>query len=105
MLSYDVLYLLYNTPIVVLFHIFTYYLSKDPIPWTSEEWTPEKEKPGVIKVPPYNMTPENVAEHKKEQNEWYLDGNSVGRFTGVYGTLYKVPFHIHYITFSHLYAS
>lgn len=44
----------------------------------------------MIKVPPYNMTPENVAEHRKEQNEWYLDGNSVGRFTGVYGTLYKV---------------
>lgn len=44
----------------------------------------------MITVPPYVLTEENTAQYKKEQNEWYIDGNAIGRFSGVYGNLYKV---------------
>jgi hypothetical protein len=62
--------------------------SRDKIPWTSEQWTPEGEPPGVINSS-FVLTPQWTLHYRKEQNEWYEDGNSVGRFSGVYGTLYK----------------
>jgi hypothetical protein len=61
--------------------------TKDPIPWTSEEWTPEKEK----LTSRYEITPEGAKAYRNRLNEWYYDGNSVSRFTfQVYGGLYKV---------------
>ena len=67
--------------------------STDPIPWTSEEWTPEKEPNQTIaaelEAMKYRMDPARIAHWKYELNEWWADGNSAARFAGVYGHLYN----------------
>lgn len=64
----------------------------DPIPWTSEQWTPEK---AGITAEPYTITKEKALDFKKLMGDWYDDGNSVSRFTNqVYGGLYKVVYYI-----------
>jgi hypothetical protein len=54
--------------------------------WTNEEWTPELE--GIKGR--YEMTEDRVAAYRQMQLEWFNDGNSVSRFTSVYGPLYNV---------------
>lgn len=58
----------------------------DPIPWTREEWTPEK---AGIKTR-YEITPEKASTYRTTISNWYDDGNSVSRFTNqVFGGLYR----------------
>lgn len=59
---------------------------QDKLYWTSEDWTPEFE--GIKER--YTMTPSIVSAYRTMQNEWFNDGNSVSRFSAVYGPLYKV---------------
>jgi len=62
--------------------------SSDPIPWTSEEWTPEK---AGVKGESYVITKDKAQAFKKLMGDWYDDGNAVSRFTNqVYGGQYKV---------------
>jgi hypothetical protein len=66
--------------------------SKDPIPWISEQWTPELANlpPGTVRYEIGNNHWERVLAYRDLQNDWYNDGNSVSRFTNqVYGGLYK----------------
>ncbi len=60
--------------------------SQDKVAWTSEEWTPELE--GLTTR--YEMTAANVSAYRQLQMDWFCDGNSVSRFTSVYGGLYNV---------------
>ena len=51
--------------------------SKDPIPWIDERWSPELS--GINNVSRINA--DVVTKKKAELNEWFLDGNSAGKFT------------------------
>jgi len=61
--------------------------TKDTLPWTAEEWTPEK---ADITSTPYSLDLNTTQTYRDLLNAWYDDGNSVSRFTNqVYGGLYK----------------
>ncbi len=68
---------------------------QDKLYWTSEDWTPELE--GLTSR--YEMTPEKIADYRLTQMAWFNDGNSVSRFTAVYGPLYMVRLRVKNITF------
>ena len=46
------------------------------------------EPPGVINST-YSLTQEIVTAYRTILNDWFEDGNSIGRFSGVYGHLYN----------------
>ena len=52
--------------------------SKDPVPWISEKWTPESS--GIVGVT--RLSRDDVATKRKELQEWFEDGDSVGKFVG-----------------------
>eukprot|EP01038_Epipyxis_sp_PR26KG_P015090 gene15090-20305_t len=59
--------------------------STDKIPWILEDWTPE-----VVNITSkYELDETKVRNYRQLLNDWHGDGNSIGRFSGVYGHLYN----------------
>lgn len=67
--------------------------STDPIPWISDDWTPEKEPnktlAAQLETMRLTLSPEHLSNYRSELHEWWDDGNSAARFAGVYGHLYN----------------
>jgi hypothetical protein len=51
---------------------------QDQVPWISEKWTPQSV--GITKV--QHITAKDVSDKRVDLDDWYNDGNSVGKFTG-----------------------
>eukprot|EP01035_Chromulina_nebulosa_P017389 gene17389-22938_t len=59
--------------------------STDTIPYISEDWSPDKANITSF----YPSTFENVTEYRETLNSWFVNGNSVARFTDPLGENYK----------------
>jgi hypothetical protein len=59
-------------------------LYQDAIPWISEKWTPQSVNITNVQ----HVTENDVSGKRSSLDEWYHDGNSVGKFTGALSESY-----------------